>query len=126
MLQNVKYEKKKIKIKIDIPTRWNSAYKLLQNFIKYKNVIQLYEMQLTSNCDIELDVLSDYDWQIVDILRDLFENFDVSTNIFCGVYYPTSHRVIMQITCNVCCATNTFTFTIYSNTDTNTNTFSIP
>ena len=55
-------------------------------------------MQLTSNCDIELDVLSDYDWQIADLLRDLFENFDVSTNIFCGVYYPTSHRVIMQIT----------------------------
>ena len=55
-------------------------------------------MQLTSNCDIELDVLSDYDWQIANLLRDIFENFDVSTNIFCGVYYPTSHRVIMQIT----------------------------
>ena len=34
----------------------------------------------------------------MDLLRDLFENFDASTNIFCTVYYLTSHRVIMQIT----------------------------
>ena len=56
-MSNMKRKNKKL----DIPTRWNSTYKLLQNIIKYKNVVQLYEMQLTSNCDIELDVLSDYD-----------------------------------------------------------------
>ena len=59
---------KRKNIKLDIPTRWNSTYKLLQNIIKYKNVVQLYEMQLTSNCDVELDVLSDYDWKIADLL----------------------------------------------------------
>ena len=35
---------------------------------------------------------------IADLIRDFFEIFDTSTNIFCSVYYPTSHRVIMQIT----------------------------
>ena len=40
-------------------------------------------MQLSNNnSDVDVDVLNDYDWHIVDLLRDLFENFDASTNIF--------------------------------------------
>ena len=82
-----------------MPTRWNSTYKLLQTIIKYRKVVELYEIQLISNdCEEDIDVLNDYDWHIADLLRDLFEVFDTSTNIFCGVYYPTSNRVIMQIT----------------------------
>ena len=54
-------------------------------------------MQLSNN-NIDVDVLNDYDWHISDLLRYLFEIFDVSTNIFCTVYYPTSHQVIMQVT----------------------------
>ena len=46
-------------------------------------------MQLSNNnSDVDVDVLNNYDWHIVDLLRDLFEIFDVSTNIFCTVYYP--------------------------------------
>ena len=49
-------------------------------------------MQLSNNnSDVDVDVLNDYDWHIVDLIRDLFEIFDASTNIFCTVYYPTSH-----------------------------------
>ena len=56
-------------------------------------------MQLINNdCDIDLDVLNDYNWHIIGPLIDLFENFNTSTNIFCGMYYPTLYRVIMQIT----------------------------
>ena len=56
-------------------------------------------MQLSknNNNNVDVDVLNDYDWHIADLLRDIFEIFDTSTNIFCSVYYPTSHRVIMQI-----------------------------
>ena len=91
---------KRKNISLDIPTRWNSTYKLLQNITKYKKVVQLYEMQLSknNNNDVDQHVLNDYDWHIADLLRDLFEIFDTSTNIFCSVYYPTSYRVIMQIT----------------------------
>ena len=53
-----------------------------------KKVVQLYEMKLSNNnSDVDLDVLNDYDWHIADLLRDLFENFDVSTNNFCGVLF---------------------------------------
>ena len=56
-------------------------------------------MQLASNdCDVDLDILNYYDWHITNVLRDLYEIFYISTNIFCGVYYPISHRVIIQIT----------------------------
>ena len=57
----------------------------LKDFTKYKKVVQSYEMQLTNNdYDIDLDVLNDYDCHIVGPLRDLFENFKSSTNIFCS------------------------------------------
>ena len=56
-------------------------------------------MQLSNNnSNVDVDVLNDYNWHIADLPRDLFEIFYASTNIFCIVYYPTSHRVIMQIT----------------------------
>ena len=78
---------KRKNISLDIPTRWNSTYKLLQNITKYKKVVQLYEMQLSNNnIDVDVDVLNDYDWHIADLLRDLFEIFDTTTNIFCSVY----------------------------------------
>ena len=74
-------------ISLDIPTRWNSTNKILQNITKYKKEVQLYEMQLSNNnIDVDVDVLNDYDWHIADLLRDLFEIFDTSTNIFCSVY----------------------------------------
>ena len=80
-------------------TRWNSTYKLLQTIIKYRKVVELYEIQLINNdCEADIDVLNDYDWYITDLLRDIFEVFDTSTKKICGVYYPFSNRVVMQIT----------------------------
>ena len=42
-----------------------------------------------NNSDVDVDVLNYYDWYIADLIRDLFEIFYASTNIFCTVYYPT-------------------------------------
>ncbi|WJZ88271.1 hypothetical protein VitviT2T_007588 [Vitis vinifera] len=90
---------KRKNINLDMAIRWNSTYKLLQNITKYRKVVELYEIQLINNdCETDIYALNDYDWHIADLLRDLFEIFDTSTNIFCGVYYPTSNRVITQIT----------------------------
>ena len=54
-------------ISLDIPTRWNSTYKLLENITKYKKVVQLYEMQLykNNNNNVDVDVLNDYDWHMI-------------------------------------------------------------
>ena len=64
---------KRKNINLDIQIRWNYTYKLLQNITKYKKVVQLYEMQLSNNnSNVDVDVLNDYDWQIADLLQDLF------------------------------------------------------
>ena len=108
---------KRKNISLDILTRRNSTYKLLQNITKYKKVVQLYKMQLSNNnIDVDVDVLNDYDWHIADLLRDLFEIFDTSTNIFCGVYYPTSHLVIMQITSIYMVLQNYLSYEIFNDT----------
>ena len=53
---------KKRNINLDMPTRWNSTYKLLQTIIKYRKVVELYEIQLINNdCEADIDVLNDYD-----------------------------------------------------------------
>ena len=66
---------KRKNISLDIPTRWNSTYKILQNITKYKKVVQLYEMQLSknNNNNVDVDVLNDYDWHIADLLRYLLK-----------------------------------------------------
>ena len=106
---------KRKNISSDILTRWNSTYKLLQNITKYKKIVQFYEMQLSNNnIDVDVDVLNDYDCHIADLLRDLFENFDTSTSIFGSVYYPTSHRVIMQITSIYMVLQNNLSYEIFN------------
>ena len=53
---------------------------------------------------------------LTNLLRDLFEIFDASTNIFCFVYYPTSHRVIMQITSIYMVLQNYLSYEIFNDT----------
>ena len=74
-------------------------------------------MQLSNNnINVDVDILNDYDWHIANLLRDLFEIFDTSTNIFCSVYYPTSHRVIMQITSIYMVLQNYLNYKIFNDT----------
>ena len=74
-------------------------------------------MQLSNNnIDVDVDVLNDYDWHIADLLQDIFEIFDTSTNIFCSVYYSTSHQVIMQITSIYMVLQNYLSYEIFNDT----------
>ena len=45
-----------------------------------------------------------------------FENFDVLTNIFCTMYHPTSHQVIMQITSIYMVLQNYLNYEIFNDT----------
>ena len=44
------------------------------------------------------------------------ENFDALTNIFYTMYYPTSHRVIMQITSIYMVLQNYLSYKIFNDT----------
>ena len=52
----------------------------------------------------------------MNLLRDIFEIFDSSTNIFCTVYFPTLHRVIMQITSIYMVLQNYLSYEIFNDT----------
>ena len=74
-------------------------------------------MQLSNNnSDVDINVLNDYDWHIAKLLQYLFEIFDGSTNIFCTMYYPIPHRVIMQITSIYMVLQNYLSYEIFNDT----------
>lgn len=79
----------------DVPHRWNSTYELLQVAIHYKVVLNRYVQKLiASSRSCSLALPSEEDWFIATIVSRFLKIFDSSTKILCGVYYPTSCRVI--------------------------------
>ena len=42
--------------------------------------------------------IEEHDWILADLVRDFLKVFNYSTKILHGVYYPTSCRVIIQLT----------------------------
>ena len=74
-------------------------------------------MQLSNNnSDVDVDVLNNYDWHIANLLQYFFEFCDASTNFFCTMYHPTSHRVIMQITSIYMVLQNYLSYEIFNDT----------
>ncbi|KAL4615970.1 hypothetical protein ACB092_07G165400 [Castanea dentata] len=86
-----------IKCYIDVPHRWNSTYLLSDSTIKYKDVLNLYYSHLSQNSRCPLEKIEEHDWMLEKLVRDFLKVFDDSTKFFCGVYYPTSCRVIIQL-----------------------------
>ena len=84
-----------------MPHRWNATYLLLDSAIKYKDVLNLYHTHLSQNSCCPLEIIEEYDWMLVELVRDFLKVFDDSPKKFGGVYYPTSCRVIIQLT-NIC------------------------
>ncbi len=88
-------------INIDVPHRWNATYQLLDLAIKYWDVLDLYYTHLSQTSRCAIEKIDPNDWKLAEIVRDFLKVFDDSTRIFCGVYYPTSCRVLIQLT-NIC------------------------
>ena len=84
-----------------MPHRWNATYQLLDLAIKYQDVLDLYYTHLSQTSRCAIEKIDPNDWKLAEIVRDFLKVFDDSTRIFCGVYYPTSCRVLIQLT-NIC------------------------
>ena len=76
----------------DVPHRWNSTYAMLECAYDYKDILTIYcnehfpEIGLTS-----------YDWDVSYIIKEFLEIFNMATNFFSGVYYPTTFVTIKQL-----------------------------
>ncbi|XP_038723869.1 zinc finger BED domain-containing protein RICESLEEPER 2-like [Tripterygium wilfordii] len=95
----VKLHMKRRNIPLDVPHRWNSIYLLLNVAITYRRVVDLFCEEMKEKYgNSNLQVPSDYDWAIAEVIRDFLDVFHTATKIFCSIYYPTSSRVLMQLT----------------------------
>ncbi|BFG20774.1 hypothetical protein CerSpe_070480 [Prunus speciosa] len=81
-------------IDIDVPHRWNSTYELLHVALKYKAPLHRYVQKVNESRFCNLQVPSEEDWKIAQLVSGFLQIFYSSTKIFSGVYYPTSSRVI--------------------------------
>ena len=101
-----------------MPHRWNATYLFVDLAIKYKDVLNLYYSHLSQNSCCPLEKVEEHDWMLVELVRDFLKVFDDSPKKFGGVYYPTSCRVIIQLT-HICAKFSKFyeqTFEIFDET----------
>ncbi|PRQ44873.1 putative transcription factor/ chromatin remodeling BED-type(Zn) family [Rosa chinensis] len=87
-------QKQKKNIDNDVPHRWNSTYELLEVALSYKGPLNMYALKVNESRSCNLDVPSEQDWSIAQLVNGFLSIFASSTKIFSGVYYPTSCRVI--------------------------------
>jgi len=89
------YNKKPRKFALDISTRWNSTYRMLNSIKGYEVVIQdFYNEHLLPLTDI---LLTTNTFQTLTNVTDLLGVFELATNTLSGSYYPTSHLLIPTI-----------------------------
>nr|GMD22414.1 zinc finger BED domain-containing protein RICESLEEPER 2-like [Ipomoea batatas] len=80
-------------LRLDVPTRWNSTYVMLDSALKYQRAfgsLVLHDKHFVS-CP------SSEEWKRGESIRDFLAPFYVITNLFSGSSYPTSNLYFMQI-----------------------------
>ncbi|KAK1309653.1 hypothetical protein QJS10_CPA08g01608 [Acorus calamus] len=78
---------------LDVPTRWNSTYAMLESAIEFKQVFPRYKER-----DPNYKWLpSDDDWSRAEEVCKFLEIFNEATNAFSGCSYPTSNLFLAEI-----------------------------
>nr|GMD70458.1 zinc finger BED domain-containing protein RICESLEEPER 2-like [Ipomoea batatas] len=85
--------KLKLGLSIDVPTRWNSAYKMLDTAIKYRRAFSSLQLLDTNykHCP------SQEEWARVEKICDFLMPFNEITKLFSGSTYPTSNLYFRQV-----------------------------
>ena len=91
-------KKQKKYINIDVPHRWNATYLLLDSAIKYKDELNLCHSHLSQNSCCPLEKIEEHGWMLAELVKRFFKGLRWFNKNFGGVYYPTSCRVIIQLT----------------------------
>lgn len=84
---------------LDVATRWNSTYHMLDRAIKHRDALHnLHEIEASYT-----SFPSDIEWQKGKAICELLKPFDEITKLFSGSTYPTSNLYFMQIWNIECC-----------------------
>ncbi|KAJ6815150.1 zinc finger BED domain-containing protein RICESLEEPER 2-like [Iris pallida] len=78
---------------LDVPTRWNSTYAMLESVLIFRDVIPRYGDR--DNNYVWLP--SDLDWEKAENVCKILEVFHDASNVFSGVSYPTSNLFLPEI-----------------------------
>ena len=79
------------KISRDITTHWNSTYKLLNESVKYRDLLVFFITYNVPSISLQLN----YQDACIKIL-ELLRVFNDATTALSGVYYPTTHLFLIQ------------------------------
>ncbi|XP_019414580.1 PREDICTED: zinc finger BED domain-containing protein RICESLEEPER 2-like [Lupinus angustifolius] len=78
---------------LDVPTRWNSTYFMLESAIKYKHVFEklhMYDDNYRFSPSVE-------EWKRAEKIHVFLLPFYRTTNLISGTSYPTSNLYFMQV-----------------------------
>lgn len=84
------------KLVLDVSTRWNSTYDMIHRALEVKDAIDLY---LVRERDIDVDFISDDEWDTIQDICDFLEPFYEITKLFSGSKYPTANLYLSCIIC---------------------------
>jgi len=92
----------------DVPTRWNSTWKMFDSALQQRLTLELFHENLVEKGKAAV-TFPDFGWGCIEKLTELLEVFKTSTTILSGVYYPTSSLVLKQLYL-MCSKLNDFQF----------------
>ncbi|XP_057518393.1 zinc finger BED domain-containing protein RICESLEEPER 3-like [Amaranthus tricolor] len=84
------------KLVLDVSTRWNSTYDMIHRALEVKDAIDLY---LVRERDIDVDIISENEWDTLQDICDFLEPFYEITKLFSGSKYPTANLYLSCIIC---------------------------
>ena len=74
---------------LDVCTRWNSTFKLLEFCLEYKDVINVFY-----STKMPGDPIGNTEWEKATICFQFLQTFYRATNLLSSSYYPTSHSML--------------------------------
>lgn len=82
----------KVGLRMDVPTRWNSTFAMLESAIKYRRAF--VKLSLTDSHFVHCPTTEE--WMRGEVMCDFLRPFYVITNLFFGSSYPTSNAYFFE------------------------------
>ncbi|XP_019192763.1 PREDICTED: zinc finger BED domain-containing protein RICESLEEPER 1-like [Ipomoea nil] len=87
----------KCALQLDVPTRWNNTYMMLNTALQYQRAFEAYENDASLNADLSDSIPNFMDWLSVQSLVHFLKGFYEMTVRISGFLYVTSNTFFSEI-----------------------------